>query len=307
MKRLIAVLLVAMLLTGSCAAAQENSCALWRVKKGDVTVYLLGSIHIGNPDMYPFSQTVLDAIKQSDEFVFECDTTSGDAFIATQTAMVYTDGTKLRDVIGQDLYDKAIQAFEAAKLPAVVIDAYKPWTVTNLLTLNVSALQLGTENVSESMAYGVETQLHDMLKDDGRAVSYLEETMDQLSVLDGFSLDLQRFLLEDVCNIILNPEYAQDSPIRLWADWWKTGDIESFANSYLEGCIVPGHEAVCEEYHRELITKRNENMARSIAGRLEAGGKRTYFVVAGLLHLSLPSDSIISVLEQMEYKIERIQ
>ncbi|WP_054742747.1 TraB/GumN family protein [Cellulosilyticum ruminicola] len=39
---------------------------LWKVQKGNNTVYMLGSIHIADYGVYPFNHNIVDAYKDSD-------------------------------------------------------------------------------------------------------------------------------------------------------------------------------------------------------------------------------------------------
>lgn len=53
-------------------------------------------------------------------------------------------------------------------------------------------------------------------------------------------------------------------------------------------------QALVAEYHQELVTERNVNMAQELQKLLNGTDEHSYFVTIGLLHLVLPEDSVPS-------------
>ncbi|WP_249671434.1 TraB/GumN family protein, partial [Bacillus thuringiensis] len=47
-------------------AEQGSKGVAWVVEDEDTTVYLLGSIHLGTPDLYPFFKKLVTALNESD-------------------------------------------------------------------------------------------------------------------------------------------------------------------------------------------------------------------------------------------------
>lgn len=306
--------MVAALALGSSMAWAESAVEaesqargiLYRVRHEGITVYLLGSIHIGNQEMYPFGDTLLAAMEASDTFVFECDTTSGDAVKATLKAMYYQDGTKLTDVLPEELYEKleAASALRAYSVSSFV--KMKPWAVMSTLSMDASAVQMGMDSLGDAANFGVDAYVRAYATQNKKEIGYLETTEEQLEVMDGFSMPLQEYLLDSTLSAILEPSTAKglDASMGEWPDWWKAGNVTAFVQSFHQGEEEESRPDLAAEYCESLIYKRNVNMADRTETLLLGGGEDTYFVTVGLLHLVLPEHSVVKCLEDKGYTVE---
>src|SRR3569832_1154859 len=86
-------------------AARRNH--IWRVSSPGSTVYLLGSIHFGRPEMYPLSSAIDQAYARADALVVEADVTAidpeqTDAWMAAKA--MYRDGTTLEQHLPPELW-----------------------------------------------------------------------------------------------------------------------------------------------------------------------------------------------------------
>ena len=286
---------------------QEGSLGImYRVTGGKAEMTLLGSIHVGNRAMYPFGQAITDAMAQADTFVYECDTTDADVVAALQARMRLADGQTLRDVLDDALYQELMEVCAQLRLTPETIDTLKPWAVINTLATYATAAQLGTANINQALSLGVEKQVQALEKRAGKPAVYLETAEEQTDVLEGFSDALQHYLLQGECDEILHPQTVKnmDATIAQWPEWWRTGNAQAFADNYLDTYLEPGHEAECLEYHTQLVVNRNVRMADRLDEMLQSGG--SYFVTVGLLHLTLPEGSIVSLLREKGYTVEAV-
>lgn len=296
------------------ALAEEGSAGiLYKVQNKETTVYLLGSIHVGSQEMYPFGETILKAMEASDVFVFECDTTSGEALQVTRRMMYYQNTTRLRDVISEPLYEKLTEVCKKQNRSMHVFEKMRPWAAMTQLSMDVTAAEMGAANASESVKLGVEAAVQRFVAENQKATRYIETIEAQLSMFDRMSMPLQEYLLDDTLNAILHPEAiaGMDKTIRCWPTWWRDGDTSAFADSYQANYISDENglydEQTAEllaEYHRILVTERNQTMADTVDGYLRGGEKQTYFATVGLLHLVLPEDSILTHLRERGYSAE---
>ncbi len=281
---------------------------LYRVRQGDVTVYLLGSIHIGNEEMYPFGGELTEAMEAADTFYFECDTTSRPAVELTQKTMRLEGGTRLQDVIHPEMYEKLEQVCGLSGYSVSKMSELRPWAVMSTLSANATAAEMGVDGLKKALALGVEARVREYAQQNRRDVAYLETTQEQLDVMNGFSMPLQLYLLDTTLNVILDPSSAtgMDANMGLWPSWWRQGDAEAFAESFHQGKAQEAefNLPLLTEYYGALITARNGNMARRVAALLEAPGPHTYFVTVGLLHLVLPEDSVVKCLQDAGYAVE---
>ena len=311
---LFAVLFIFLLVSAQAESAQGEGSRgiLYQVQNSDVTVYLLGSIHVGNDEMYPVGEAIEKAMEISDTFVFECDTTSKDATAAAQEMMYYSDGTRLRDVISPELYQKLLDVCKKTGQRIKTYERMRPWAAMTQLSLQATAAEMGVANVKKSTAMGVEAMVSAFAKHKQRNLAYLETTKGQLQAFDSMSLALQEHLLDESLTVILQPEAIQgmDATIRHWPTWWREGNAEAFVQSYQGQYLDPKMPAknagLLAEYHDILVTKRNRSMCDTIEGYLQQEGTHTYFVTVGLLHLVLPEDSIVRQLQESGYVVENL-
>ena len=99
--RRLATLLTLILVAAACrASAAEHKLFAWRVAGDPGTVYLLGSIHVGKPDLYPLPQQIEQAFAVSPELVKEIDTSGSNLALLQQQVLqrgLYTGGDKLEN------------------------------------------------------------------------------------------------------------------------------------------------------------------------------------------------------------------
>lgn len=303
---IVAVLLVGTFTWAALHPAEGSRGVLYRVTDGKNEMYLLGSIHVGSSAMYPFGGEIRQAMAKSDTFVYECDTAATDAVADMRQRMALGEGETLSGLLGETLYTELTQVCDKLDIDMAAINMLKPWAVVNTLAVYTTSAEMGADDVNKALAFGVEKQVQVYAEANHKQTAYLETLTEQVGVLEGFSDALQQYLLQGVCDVILNPDSAKgmDTTIAQWPDWWRTGNVEAFANAYLSTYLEPGHEAVCAEYHSKLVTQRNARMAEGLVKLLESGD--TCFVTVGLLHLALPEDSIVKLLRDKGYKVEQL-
>jgi len=292
---------------GVALADESSKGILYRVSGGKNEMLLLGSIHIGSPDMYPFSSTIMEAIEQADTLVFECDTESAEALQATMRMMSYPMGDNIENHLSPETYQLLCDAVQGTEYTMGMVKALKPWAVTSIFSMDTTAVEMGTEDVAEALELGVENQIR--LAANEKKIAYLETTLEQLEMMDSFSPQLQDYMVYTACDLLLHPENLTeaDAAVRKWPQWWRDGNAEAFAESYyLEGNAEELYPELMQEYHQKLNSQRNVRMAQRIAQMLEEGEGQRYFVTIGLLHLVLPDDSVGSELEKLGYTVERV-
>ena len=305
-KLLAAALVMAMVCGAQGASAEGSKGILYQVKGRQGTMYLLGSIHVGNSEMYPFGEAIRQAMEACDTFVYECDTTSNSALREAQSRMFFAGDDTLSAAIPQPLYDQFATVCEKIGLNAQNFETVKPWAVINTLAIYATAAEMGVNDVNEALSLGVEKQVQAYAAQNGKQTAYLETLTEQLDALEGFSPALTQYLLAGECDVILNPENAHgmDASIAQWPEWWANGDAEAFSEQYLSSYLETGFEDVCAEYHDTLVTRRNQLMADRLETMLTQGGN--YFVTVGLLHVALENDSILTHLQKKGYTVERL-
>ena len=284
--------------------SQGSKGFMWKTTKNNNTVYMLGSIHIGDPKMYPFSTTIKDAYDRSDTLVIEANIMNQQAVLSdfVQRAM-YSDGTTLKDHISEETYQKCLIVFEQFSLPAEAMGRFKPWSVANDLNVLAMTNSGETNEAVSAVNMGIDVYFLTKATLENKPIIELEGLVFQADLFNSMAAQTQERYLLQVLNSILNPETDQSSSGQLLANWqtqWHDGNLTEFKNGYLS---LQKEET---EISKMLFGKRDQSMAEKIKVMLEATGSRTYFVVVGAGHF-IVNNSVIDLLIDDGYEVEVIK
>lgn len=276
---------------------------LYRVLGGKNPLVLLGSIHIGFEEMYPFGEKLQAFLQNSDVFVFECDTDDYLSFAILQNESRYQAGDALRCHVSEETLDLLEEVCHRNGLRMGQLETYKPWAIVNALTPFAVKRLVPNMDVGELTALGVEKAVKKYGK--GKSFAYLETVQEQLDALSCMSDVLQKELLRDTCLTILGKKSQEgmNADLVKWGKWWQEGNADAFASSYRTDETAE----TSPEYRRIMMTERNDRMAERIVLCLESETNHSYCVTVGLMHLVLAEDSILSKLEEAGYTIEQIR
>lgn len=305
MKKRPFLILIATLLccTTALGRAEENGSRgiFYRIVGGKNEMVVLGSIHIGSKAMYPMSDAILTALERADTLVFECDTESEEAVQATAMLTTYSGGDTLSDHIEPELRAKLTRTARKLKISDRTLEKMKPWAVASVLSAQIASAQMENESSAEGYALGVERMVKE--KAGEKPYLYLETAEEQLLIMDGFSAELQAYLVDSGCESVLNPTEETQQTTE-WPKWWADGNAQAFADSYLTSFAEEPQQELAQEYHEALYIRRDTRMAQRLAELLESEEEHSYFVTIGLMHLVLPEEGVLFQLQQMGYQVQ---
>ena len=134
--------LAAGFLLSTQASAQITRPFLWELSKGDKTVTLFGSLHVGKPDFYPIPESVITRFESSTVLAVEADITLPE----TQQACVKLAATdeKLENLLSADDFAALNGYVKASAIPEATINKRKLWMV-NLALVGAELNQLGVD------------------------------------------------------------------------------------------------------------------------------------------------------------------
>ena len=199
-------------------------------------------------------------------------------------AMYFSDGKKLKDVIGDALYQDTLRTLRGAD-GTTAIDHMKPWAVMMMLS--------GPRSGS-GLFLDMALQLRAIYRD--KPTYGLETMQEQITVFNGMTLDDQIVLLRDA---VQDKQRPQDA-------------LEEITHTYLKRDLA-GLLSLNEQYKPEdariyatlmdrLLVQRNLNMATRMRVRLQEGNA---FIAVGALHL--PGDKgLLRLLRDAGYRVTRI-
>lgn len=267
-------LLAAFLLAfGLQTAAAQAPVFLWKITSNAGEVYLLGSIHLAKPDMYPLDARIEEAFRASENVVVEVNVGGADTAQQQALAMrlgVYSDGTTVKDHLSPEAFARLQGFLEERGLPLAVFQGFRPWM--SAATLQVLEMQ----RVGFDTEIGIERHFLRLAEQQGQIVHELETAEFQLRMLAEMSDELQELFLISTID-----EYASFAErIDQMIASWRIGDSTVLENMLLEDYR---EKPEMRPLYQRILIDRNAGMAQKIVDMLEGGGK--WFVIVGAAHL----------------------
>jgi uncharacterized protein len=257
----------------------------YKVEKDNQTVYLLGSIHIGDQSLYPLNDQINIAFEEADHLAVEVDIENLDEMEFSQTVMqqgMYQDGTVLSDVVEEDVFNETLEHLSALGMNEEIVEQFQPWFVTTILS--EVALQ-GTALTGE---FGIDKHFIDRAKEKNLPIINLESVESQLASISSAPEDEQIESLEYTLESIDVYEEELTQLMHIW----RSGNTDVFAQ--LRETDQGSNQLALNE--RDLL------MTGKIEDFLNAGDGETYFVVVGAAHLA-GDNSIIDLLQTRGYSV----
>lgn len=288
MRRAAAALLfgwTAVLLSG--LAAQAGEPAIWRIDGGPRPVWLFGTFHLPLPGPDWRNALIGRAFETSDALVLE--TIQNDQSMAAAQAIIRQRAFQgpdrtLRDLLHpEERVTLEMIGNRLGMFPAI-LDAYRPWYASMLLTLALHQEQGFTP--SAAMATALQRQAETM----GKTVKQLQTAREQFETLslmpEHIQLDLLRATLAEAA--------AMPRKISAMQTAWLTGDVARL-DKLLNG-TTRQHAAA----HERLLAQRNGRWLPRIAAMVN--DRNSYFIAVDVAHL-VGSDGVVAQLRAKGYRV----
>ena len=298
-------------------AGESSIGFFWEVRGLNNTVYLLGSLHLGDNAIYPFSGTIMSAFDRCANLVVEIDvaglSAEDMAYIVAMQLVDFENGETIADYLSEETFELYRTLVEALGLPE---DMYyiKPWAAT----MGLTTLLMSDGDAAESAAIGVDMLLLTKAYSMNKNIIELESTVYQIEMLDSFSRELQEQQLLAVLTSVLGGEGEQtgsdevdgaelQEAMAMLLAAIKDGDDETFGAIMDASRETGSDDPLALEYNAAVWVDRNIGMAEGIARLLDSEtNDGDYFVVVGAGHY-FGDDSIIILLLEMGYEVVRVR
>jgi len=260
---------------------------MWKVERGETTLYLLGSVHALKEDAYPLPPAIEAAFAEVEVAVFEIDLEHmTKAAIKMMSAGSLEKGRTLEEVVGPDTWSKFENHVEGLGFDASLYQGMKPW----MAALTVAAFELTKHGYLATA--GLDAYFSQRADETGKKRLALETADFQVSLFADLSpeqsLVFLSYTLEDLALMI--PEMEQ-----LYLDW-RSGNVESVEDALLEGF---------EEFpdvFKKMVSDRNHAWMPQIEKLL--AGDRDAMVVVGSAHL-VGEQGVVNLLREKGYTVEQ--
>jgi hypothetical protein len=290
MTRIAAVILLLALSWPVAADGEGHPVTLWRAQGISNSVYLLGSIHLLREKDHPLPAAIDRAYDDADVLIMELDMDDLDS-MATQRLFnqsgVLRDGRTLRDLMGDELYQRAETAAAASDIPIDLLSTSEPW----LAAITVEMMSL--YRIGFNPMLGIEMTMLARAVKDGKRIDGLEAVEDQLAFLDGLSLPAQRDMLIQTLEESATMRDSIDEMIRAW----RYGDTKALETGMLDS--FADHQELADA----LVNQRNRRWVSQIDELLDDSDD--YLIIVGALHL-VGEIGVPRLLEQKGIRIQQL-
>jgi len=252
----------------------------WSATKAEQTLLIIGSIHVGDPSMYPLPNKIESFLATSDGLISEID--------LTQAASPVLPAAKLSSaqVLSRRQTDKLSAIFQQYQMPTEALLASPPW----LTALSLQMKQLSSLGYSSD--WGVDQVLTHQATRLGKPIYPLESVDFQLQLLNALPENGAQILRE-----LIEQWDEADEIFHCQIESWKKGDKTKLL-SLLDS----------DEYDQQMIasllSNRNKDWAKKLNGQLLPPSGR-YLMVVGALHL-IGEDNLPALLENAGWHVKRL-
>ncbi len=285
LKALSALLLVLTLLPASLLAQSS----VWKVSKGDQSLYLGGTCHLLRKSDYPLPAEFDLAYAASDTLVFEidpaaaADPTFGMMLLGAAT---YTDGRSLKSVLSDDAYTALAEQGAESNLPVQVLNNMKPGMAVMMITIQ-ELTKLGISEEGVDMHYAMQA------KQDNKPILALETPEFQIDLLanmgEGYESELVLYSLKDLDKL---EEFFDQLLLA-----WKDGNV-----TQLEKLFVDDMKDYPQLY-KDMLVDRNQNWIPKIEAYLQS--PETEFILVGVGHAA-GDDGLLALLKNKGYSVQQV-
>ena len=285
-------------------APDECTPLLYRVTdENGNTLWLFGSIHVGQDSFYPLPEYVTTAYNAADALAVEFDVLTyqqdTSAMMQDLKAMVYQDGTTIADHIPQSLYEDCVRIMQENSSYVATLDYY------NIAMWFQFIESFTREKAGTNTELGIDMHFLELAHQDGKPITDIESASLQYGLLASFSQELQIMLLESSVENYGRPDvYA--SSLQIMMNAWQSGNetLLSTLSNPVPLLATPEEQALYAEYTEAMITQRNINMADFAEDALVNG--QELFICVGAAHV-IGEGGMADLLAQRGYTVEVVQ
>src|SRR6478752_7904979 len=287
---LLALLGVAQAQQAAPAQPKPRRFLMWKATSPSATVYLVGSIHVGDSSMYPLSKEVESAFAAAKVLAVEINIKNADQakmIGLVQKYGLYTGDDSLTRHLPKETQAALDDYCTRHNVPRQGMEQLKPWVVA------VTIAAMARQQAGEDPSLGIDMHFLDESKPPQR-IDELETMESQLSIFAEASEEEQQSMLSSSLK-------QGDKMIEM---------IKRIQAAYLSGDpdqlkVIMDQEADTgsKSLTKKLLNDRNLAMAARLEEYLK--NKEQVFVVVGAAHI-VGDKGIARLLRDKGYKVEQV-
>lgn len=283
---------------GGPVRTQPARMPFYVATRGNLTIYLLGTLHVGDPADYPpgqpFRQPILAALAASSILALEL--SPDDLLVSQDDVSKYGVCRRpcLPALLPEPLWQKLEARMRGNPEALAEIRKMRPW-LASLLVETYDSLSAGLQT-----EYGTEAQLQNVfLRWKGRRIVGLETLSEQMRAFTNLSLAQQREMLaQDLAQTPAQNVADVQTLLRLW----RVGDADAIAAWESARTEKLSHDArVAASVDNRIVYERN----RRFVSRMQqyVAPNKPLFVAIGALHLG-GRKGVLQLLSQRGFTVD---
>jgi uncharacterized protein len=287
---LLALLAAAQAQTATQPQPKPRRFLMWKATSPTVTVYLVGSIHVGDSAMYPLPQQVESAFSAAKVLAVEINIKNADQ--AKMMGLVQKYGMYgADDTLSKHLTKETSAALDdfctKHGLPRAGVEQLKPWVVA------VTIAAYSWKEAGEDPSLGIDMHFLNESKEPQR-IDELETMDSQLSLFANATDEEQLALL----TLTLKQGDKLKDMIKRLQTAYLSGDPDA-----LQKIMDEESDMGTKSLTKKLLEDRNVTMAARLDEYLK--GKEPAFVVVGAAHI-IGDKGVAKLLRDKGYKVEQV-
>jgi len=263
------------------------------------TIYVLGTIHVGDERLYPISQDIANAYGKADKIYGEISTEDW-KMVVNKTAKRMEESMEEAKAIENErgfgwfeTLSPEQQKYLEENINKAVLDSQKsnmPWVINSVVS------ETATVGAGLNANYAYDTHFITISNNLGIEMIGLDEIDVQIDIMSYGDIDFQTKLLTDTLDELIKDKNAVINETITLYETYLTGDAEKLASCLFDEMKEeikenPGMEG----YYNALFVDRNTNWAETFSQLLYEGG--VTFVFAGSGHF-VGKDSVFEIMKE---------
>jgi uncharacterized protein YbaP (TraB family) len=263
---------------------------IWKATSPTTTIYLVGSIHVGDSSMYPLPKEVESAFNAAKVLTVEINVKNvdqGKAIGLIQQYGMYGKDDSLTKHLSKETATTLDDYCTKHNVPRAGLEMLKPWVVA------VTIAAMSWQQAGEDPTLGIDMHFLDERQPTQR-IDELETMESQLSIFATATEEEQQGML---MTILKEGDKAKDMIKRLQAAY-VSGDPDA-----LQKIMDEESDMGSKSLTKKLLDDRNVMMASKMDEYLK--GKDPIFVVVGAAHI-VGEKGVAKMLRDKGYKVDQV-
>ena len=289
--------IIGLFIAGTALSAEEPRYFFYRAVKGDVTLYLLGSMHMGRPGDADYPEKIYSALKESRLLILEGEVRKDKIRTPDMSLTYLPAGKTITSFLTPDEKKQLEKVCEKLGVRLETFERFEPWFLEFMFGYRMAF------NQGFVLEYGTEHRL----------LRYIEKKMPAASRPGVFALEASDEVLRTMHTLPLAAQLKRFRTFLAYSDKaagstapemqesWRNGDdsqVLKIFNYYYDE-----KESESGLFVQKILYDRNARMAERLGLVARYAGQ--YFFVTGAMHL-IGEKSILTHLRKAGFKVERL-